>query len=418
MEAHDISVYRKDFPILNTQVNGNPLTYLDNAATTQVPEPVLACLCDHYRYGHANVYRGAHALSRKATAAVEAVRRQVCRFLDPDGSGDHEVVFTSGTTDSLNMIAAGLRDFVGPGQEIIVSALEHHSNFVPWQQLCRETGAILRVVPLNADGSGFDMAAYERLLGPSVRVVAVTQVSNLTGEKLPVADIARLAHEQGALVVVDGAQGVREFDFAHSALCGDFYCFSAHKLFGPTGVGLLFGKRHCLEMLRPARFGGGMVASVTKQETVFAQLPHCLEAGTPNIAGITAFGTALSYLEHVGMTHIRDREARLMAYLYDGLASLPDINIVGGNKVFDPSHYSHILSFDFPDVDAYDLAGYLDHLGIAVRQGSHCAQPAMDAYGVRSALRVSPAFYNTFEELDRLVHGLIKARVYFWRWRP
>lgn len=413
--------FRKDFPILETEIYGHPLAYLDNAATTQMPRPVLDCLIRHYESGHANVHRGGYLLSQMATEAMEEARRHVDAFLEPSGNDTFETIFTAGTTDGINRIAAGLRDFVHADDAVIVSSLEHHSNFVPWQQLCMERRAVLKIVPVKKDGcrSGFDMAAYTKMLKDGAKIVAVTQSSNLTGENLPVGEICRLAHENGALTVVDGAQGVRLFRFSELGNDCDFYCFSAHKLFGPCGTGVLYGRKVCLDMLNPTQFGGGMVDQVTPQATSFAGLPHRIEGGTPNFPGIIAFNAALDYIEKVGISYICHTEADLVRYLLEKLKGFPKLVVVGASlkdRLAHPEMYAPLVSFYFPDVNTLDLACFLDRLGIAVRQGNHCAQPAVAAYGAAPAIRVSLAFYNSRGEIDRLVCGLSQALAYFRRW--
>lgn len=416
----DIVLCREDFPILLKKIYGKPLIYLDNAATTQMPLPAIRCLAEHYYEEHANVHRGTHYLSQKSTTEMKRARAHIRSFLNQGAADEYEVVFTSGATDSLNLAAMGLRDCIKAGDEIIVSALEHHSNYVPWQQLCLEKGAIFKVVPTKPGESGFDMEAYEQILSERTRVVAVTQVSNLTGESFPIGEIVKRCKAYGAYLVVDGAQGVRQFDFQTINQYCDFYCFSAHKLFGPTGVGILYGKRKLLEQLNPVRYGGGMMLDVLPERTTFAEVPYRLEAGTPNFPGIIAFDRALSYLEECGLDKIREQEAKLSRYLYGGLVSMPDVKILGDYNIRQRdnfSEYPHIVSVHFPDVDDYDMACFLDRMGIAVRQGKHCAYPAMKAYGLESAIRISLAFYNTLEEMDALLAAIEQARSFFGRYR-
>lgn len=417
-----MTAYKKDFPILNTQVYGQPLVYLDNAATTQIPSIVLNRLQEHYCTEHANSYRGSYYLGQTSTKALEAARKNIHRFLDPTTDPSYETVFTGGTTDSINMIALGLRECIFPGDEIIVSTLEHHSNFVPWQQLCLANGAALRIVPVASleAGDGFDMVKYEQLLNAKTKVVAITQASNLTGEILPIKEIAERAHHYGALVVVDGAQGVRQYDFPEVIRACDFYCFSAHKLFGPAGVGILFGKSKSMELLKPVRFGGGMVHTVKPDTTTFDHLPQRLEAGTLNSPAIIAFERALDYLKTADIMAIRAKENSLMNDLLQSIRTIPDLQIVGDqkNRRFTSNKgFADILSFEISGIDSFDIASYLDHLGIALRQGNHCAQPAMAAYGFTSALRVSPAFYNSHEDIARFITGIQQAINYYRRWK-
>lgn len=390
--------FAQDFPALSKPVYGRRLIYMDNAATTQIPVPVIERLKSHYENDHGNVFRGSHYLSRKSTEAMEQARRHAARFLN--AATPENIVFTSGATESINMAAWGLRAAIAPGDEIIVSALEHHSNFVPWQQLCFEKKAAFKVIPLK-DGR-FDMAAFEAMLNPRVRLVAVTEVSNLTGEALPVSAIIKKAHEYGSLVCVDGAQGVRH-SFGIPEDC-DFYCISAHKMFGPGGVGILYGKQECLNMLKPVKTGGGMVLSVDCENTEFAPLPYRLEAGTPDFPAIIAFDETLDYIESVGIPTILEQEQRLSASLTKELLGMKGIFVAGGHM----DHHG-IISFEADGADAYDLGVMLDLLGVAVRTGNHCAQPAMKALGKDTLVRASLAFYNTQEDIDGFLERLETA---------
>ena len=396
--------WRNDFPILSDRVYGHDLVYLDNAATSQMPRQVAERLAAYYQGEHANIHRGIHYLSERATSAVEQARTRVAAFIGA-GNSD-EVVFTSGTTDSLNMVAHGLADMLPAGSAIVVSDLEHHSNFVPWQQLCARQGLEFCVCP-SLDGE-LRMDALEELLNAhQVKVVAVTQVSNVTGTVTPIDQIARMAHDHGSLVVVDGAQGVLHEGVDVRASDLDFYAFSGHKMCGPTGTGVLYGKRELLENLRPQRFGGGMVDVVMERETTWGALPLRLEAGTPNIAGIIGLEAAIQYLEGHGLPAMRQHERALLAYAIDRLTSMEGVEILGH-----PRCRSGIVSFNLAGMHSFDVAFMLDKLGIAVRSGHHCAQPALRSLGVESSVRASFAFYNQKSDIDRLCEGLERLEAF------
>ena len=390
--------WRADFPILKTEVYGHSLVYLDNAATSQLPRQVAERLSSYYASEHANIHRGIHYLSERATSAVEQSRAKVASFVGA-ASAD-EIVFTSGTTESINMLAQGLAGTLPKGSAIVVSDLEHHSNFVPWQQLCLREGLEFCVCP-SADGK-LSLGALEELLAThDVKVLALAQVSNVVGTVLPLERIVPMAHDHGAIVIVDGAQGIlhKGVDVAHLDIDG--YAFSGHKMCAPTGTGVLYAKRELLERLRPTRFGGGMVDVVSAKETTWGKLPLRLEAGTPNIAGIIGLGAAIDYLESHDLPAMREHESTLLAYAIEQLANMEKVEVLGH-----PSERCGLVSFNLAGMSAFDVAFMLDKMGIAVRSGHHCAQPALRSLGVQTCVRVSFAFYNQKAEVDRLCEGL------------
>ncbi len=404
----DIETLRKEFPILSQQIYDRPLIYLDNAATTQMPEAVLRRLEDHYRKDNANVHRGIHTLSERSTEAFEKARDTVRGFLGA-GAGS-EVVFTSGTTDSINLAAFGLAHTLSPGDRVIVSVLEHHANLLPWQRLCAMKGAELLVLPCP-DGEP-NLALYEQWLSEgSVRIVALTQVSNLTGTVFPLREMTRLAHDAGALFLADGAQGLRHETAPVEELGCDFYCFSGHKILGPTGIGVLWGRTEALELLEPLRLGGGMVDVVQEQSYTAAGLPARLEAGTPNYSGAIALATALDYLTSLNRNEISVREDKLVKYAEKQLSGIQGLRILGK-----PRKRAGAISFTLEGVHPFDAASVLDKLGVALRSGTHCAQPALASFGVTAALRLSPAFYNTFEEIDEAVKDIVRTMEIFRKW--
>jgi cysteine desulfurase/selenocysteine lyase len=402
-----VAKIRKDFPILSTKVNNYPIIYLDNAATTQMPLCVLERLKLHYLHDNASVHRGIHTLSERSTQAYEDARKTVCNFLGAES--EEEIVFTQGTTDAVNMVAEGLREKMTAGDAIIVTELEHHSNFLPWQRLCHRTGASFIVIPCP-DGVP-DMAAYQRALLQNTKLVAVTQVSNLTGTVMPLKKMTKLAHEADAMILVDGAQGVRHCNTNISIDGFDFYCFSGHKIMGPTGIGVLYGKRRCLERLTPVRVGGGMVDTVTASSFSCAPLPFRLEAGTPNYPGAIALAKALRYIEGLGRNAIAEYEDALVDYAAKALFCLEGLRILGH-----PASRSGVISFTLDDIHPFDAASILDKLGVALRSGTHCAQPALNRFGVSAALRLSPAFYNTREEIDQACRPIRRMREMMSGW--
>ncbi len=399
--AFDVQKIRQDFPILHRQVNGQELVYFDNAATAQTPQPVIDAIVDYYSTTNANIHRGVHALSQEATEAYEAARQKIQKHFN--AAHPYEIILTSGTTEAINCIASGYASILQPGDEVIVSAMEHHSNIVPWQMLCEKTGAQLKVLPMLQNGT-LDMEAYAQLLNARTQLVFVNHVSNALGTVNPVASIISQAHAVGAKVLIDGAQATPHYKVDVQALAADFYVTSAHKICGPTGVGMLYGKADHLRELPPYQGGGEMIAEVTFEKTTYADLPHKFEAGTPNIAGGIAFGAALDYVNSIGLEAIATYEGSLLAYATAGLEQLPGITIYAKDveKVA-------VLSFNVQGLHPYDVGSILDKMGIAVRTGHHCAQPIMDYYEIPGTIRASFAFYNTKEEIDRMVEALKKA---------
>lgn len=399
--AFDVQKIRQDFPILHRLVNGQELVYFDNAATAQTPQLVIDAIVDYYSTTNANIHRGVHALSQEATEAYEAARQKIQKHFN--AAHPYEIILTSGTTEAINCIASGYASILQPGDEVIVSAMEHHSNIVPWQMLCEKTGAQLKVLPMLQNGT-LDMEAYAQLLNARTQLVFVNHVSNALGTVNPVASIISQAHAVGAKVLIDGAQATPHYKVDVQALAADFYVTSAHKICGPTGVGMLYGKAEHLRELPPYQGGGEMIAEVTFEKTTYADLPHKFEAGTPNIAGGIAFGAALNYVNSIGLEAIATYEASLLAYATAALEQLPGITIYAKDveKVA-------VLSFNVQGLHPYDVGSILDKMGIAVRTGHHCAQPIMDYYEIPGTIRASFAFYNTKEEIDRMVEALKKA---------
>jgi cysteine desulfurase / selenocysteine lyase len=402
----DAQRIRGDFPILAREVHGRPLVYLDNAATTQKPQSVIDAVLRFYTAECANIHRGVHLLSEEATRDYEATRTRLRRFIN--AADDREIVFVRGATEAINLVAQAYgRTHVGAGDEIVISALEHHSNIVPWQMLCEEKGAALKVVPMNGRGELL-MDQYARVLGPRTRIVAVTQVSNALGTVTPIAEIIERAHAIGVPVLVDGAQAVQHLKVDVRALDCDFYVFSGHKMYGPTGVGVLYGKTALLEAMPPYQGGGDMISSVTFEKTVYNRLPYKFEAGTPNIAGGIALGAAVDYLEAVGLERIAAYEAGLLAYGTEALSALPGVRIIGTAE-----NKASVLSFVLDGIHPHDVGTILDQEGVAIRTGHHCAQPVMDFFGVPATARASLAFYNTREDIDALVDALRKVTEVF-----
>jgi cysteine desulfurase/selenocysteine lyase len=391
---------REDFPILQRKVNGKPLVYFDNAATSQTPKVVIDAIVDYYSNYNSNIHRGVHALSQEATDKYEQARITLQKHFNVRQS--YEIIFTSGTTHSINMVAAGFSDLLKKGDEVIVSALEHHSNIVPWQMLCERTGAILKVIPMDEDGS-LVMSAYDDLLSDNTKLVFCNHISNALGTINPVEEIIEKAHKVGAAVLVDGAQSVPHMQVDVQALDVDFYVASAHKVCGPTGMGFLYGKQEWLEKLPPYQGGGEMIETVTFEKTTYAGLPHKFEAGTPNICGGIAFGVAIDYVNEIGLDNIAAYEQELLEY---GTEKLLEIE---GLRIYGTSHKTSVISFNVDGIHPYDIGSILDKLGVAVRTGHHCAQPIMDFYRIPGTVRASFAFYNTKEEIDLLVEGLKRA---------
>jgi cysteine desulfurase / selenocysteine lyase len=401
--ALDVERIRKDFPILHQEVHGRPLVYLDSAATSQKPQVVLDALADYYARDNANVHRGVHQLSERATDAYEGARARIQRFLN--AAHPREIVFVRGTTEGINLVAQTYgRRMVGPGDEVIITALEHHSNIVPWQMLCEETGATLRVVPID-DAGEVDVDAYEQLLGERTRLVAVAHVSNALGTIVPVKRMIEAAHRRGIAVLVDGAQAAPHLRVDVRDLDCDFYTFSGHKTYGPTGIGVLYGKTTLLEAMPPYQGGGDMIKSVSFEKTVYNDLPYKFEAGTPNIAGAIGLGVALEYLDGLGLDRVAAHEHALLVHGTERLTALAGLRLVGTAR-----EKASVLSFLVDGVHAHDVGSILDREGIAVRTGHHCAMPVMTRFGIAATARASLAVYNTREDIDALVEGLAKVR--------
>ena len=401
--VHD---YRRDFPILEQTVRGKPLVYLDNAATAQKPRRVIEALDEYYRDYNSNIHRGVHTLSETATEAYEGAREKIQTFIN--AASHQEIIFVRGTTEGINLVAQSYgRSRLQPGDEIIISAMEHHSNIVPWQLVCEQTGAILKVIPIN-DAGELEMDEYKRLLGDKTRIVAVVHISNALGTINPIAEITAQAHAAGAVVVIDGAQAAPHTRLDVADLDCDFYTFSGHKLFGPTGIGVLYGKQALLEEMPPYHGGGDMIKMVTFEKTLYNDLPYKFEAGTPYIAGVIGLGAAVEYVNDVDLDRIRDYEHELLEYATRAAASVPGLRLIGT-----AAQKAGILSFVLDGIHPHDLGTILDHDGIAIRTGHHCAMPVMERYGIPATARASFAFYNTAEEVDKLIAGIGKAKNIF-----
>lgn len=399
----DIDKVRADFPILKATVNGKPLVYFDNAATSQKPQVVIDSIVNYYSTINSNIHRGVHTLSQKATDAYEAARLKVQQHFNAKNS--YEIILTAGTTHSINIVATGFTSLLNKGDEIIVSALEHHSNIVPWQMLCERTGAILKVIPMNLEGE-LVMSEYDNLLSNKTKLVFVNHVSNALGTINPIEEIIEKAHKVGAAILIDGAQSCPHIKPDVQALDVDFYVASAHKLCGPTGVGVLYGKEEWLNKLPPYQGGGEMIKQVTFEKTTYADLPHKFEAGTPNICGGIAFGTALDYMNSIGFDNIAAYEHKLLEYATKRLLEIEDLKIYGTSK-----NKTAVISFNIGNIHPFDIGSIIDKLGIAVRTGHHCAQPIMDFYKIPGTIRASFSFYNTFEEIDIFIAALKKAKM-------
>ena len=395
-----IEKIREDFPILQRAVNGKPLIYFDNAATSQTPKIVIDAIVDYYSNYNANIHRGVHTLSQEATDKYEQARETLKTHFNAKYA--YEMIFTSGTTHSINIVASGFSSLLKKGDEVIVSALEHHSNIVPWQMLCDKTGAKLNVIPMNEDGA-LIMSSYDELLSKNTKLVFCNHISNALGTINPIKEIIEKAHQVGAAVLIDGAQSTPHMKVDFQKLNVDFYVTSAHKICGPTGVGLLYGKKEWLEKLPPYQGGGEMIETVTFKKTTYAGLPHKFEAGTPNICGGIAFGVAVDYMNSIGFDAINKYEQELLEY---GTKELLKINEL---KIYGTSKKTSVISFNVGSIHPYDIGSILDKLGIAVRTGHHCAQPIMDFYKIPGTIRASFAFYNTKEEIDIFVKSLKRA---------
>ena len=398
----DIQKIRADFPILSEKVNGKPLVYFDNGATSQKPQIVIDAEAKYYQEINANIHRGVHTLSQLATDAYEISRVKIQHHINAKFS--HEVLFTSGTTHGINLVTNGFASILKPGDEVVVSSLEHHSNIVPWQMLCEKTGATLRVIPMNEDGE-LIMEAFDALLSEKTKVVTVNHISNALGIINPIKYIIEKAHAVGAAVLIDGAQAVPHLKPDVQDLDCDFYAFSGHKMCGPTGTGILYGKEAWLNKLPPYQGGGEMIKEVTFEKTTYADLPHKFEAGTPNIAGGIVLGTAVDYLNNIGFHNIHKHEEHLLEYATKRLLEIEDLKIYGTGK-----NKASVISFNIDGIHPYDIGSIIDKLGIAVRTGHHCAQPIMNFFCIPGTIRASFSFYNTKEEIDVMVEAVKKAK--------
>ncbi|WP_395077810.1 aminotransferase class V-fold PLP-dependent enzyme [Flavobacterium sp.] len=398
----DIQKIRADFPILTQKVNGKPLVYFDNGATNQKPQIVIDAIAKYYQEINANIHRGVHTLSQLATDAYEESRAKIQNHIN--AKFPHEVLFTSGTTHGINLVANGFASIIKPNDEILVSALEHHSNIVPWQMLCEKTGAKLVVIPMNENGE-LIMSEYDKLLNTKTKIVTVNHISNALGTINPIKYIIDQAHEFGAAVLIDGAQATPHLKPDVQALNCDFYVFSGHKICGPTGTGILYGKEDWLNKLPPYQGGGEMIKDVTFEKTTYAELPHKFEAGTPNIEGGIVLGTAIDYLNEIGFDNIADYENELLAYGTEKLLAIEGLKIFGTSKA-----KTSVISFNIEGIHPYDIGTIVDKLGIAVRTGHHCAQPIMNFFNIPGTIRASFAFYNTKEEIDIFVEAVKKAK--------
>jgi len=397
----DIDKIRADFPILNQKVNGKPLVYFDNGATSQKPKEVIDAITNYYTTINSNVHRGVHTLSQLATDEFESTRKKLKAHFNP--KHEHEIIFTRGTTEGINLVASTLTSLVKSTDEIIISALEHHSNIVPWQMLCERTGATLKVIPIN-DAGELLMDVYEELLTENTKIVAVNQISNALGTINPVKKIIEKAHKVGAWVLLDGAQSCPHMVVDLQALDCDFFTCSAHKMCGPTGIGFLYGKEEILNKLPPYHGGGEMIKDCSFEKTTYAELPHKFEAGTPNIADVIAFGTAVDYLNQIGLKNIAAYEHELLEYATQELSKIPGLKIYGTAK-----NKASVISFNIGNLHPFDVGSIVDKLGIAVRTGHHCTQPIMTRFKIPGTLRASFAFYNTQQEVDVLVSALQRA---------
>jgi cysteine desulfurase/selenocysteine lyase len=402
----DVDRVRKDFPVLSRSVRGKPLVYFDNAATAQKPRQVIETIDTYYREYNSNIHRGVHTLSGEATSAFEATRSKCQSFVN--AKSEKEIIFTKGTTEAINLVVNTYgRSNIQTDDEIIISWLEHHSNIVPWQIFCEQSGARLKVIPINDDGE-IIMDEYKKMLGPRTKMVSVNHISNALGTVNPIKEIISLAHEHNAAVLIDGAQSAPHTQIDVQALDCDFYAFSSHKLFGPTGVGVLYGKLAKLEAMPPYHGGGDMIKMVTFEKTTYAEPPHRFEAGTPNIAAVIGLGTAIDYVNNISLDVIAAYEHELLYYATEAALSVDGLRIIGTAK-----NKASILSFVMADVHPHDLGTILDHEGIAIRTGHHCAMPVMDRFKVPATARASFAFYNTKEEIDVFITGLENARKVF-----
>jgi cysteine desulfurase/selenocysteine lyase len=406
MSGFDVERVRADFPILRQEVRGRPLVYLDSAATGQKPQAVIDAIVRFYQHDNANVHRGVHVLSERATEAYESARETVRRFINARDA--KEIIFLRGTTEAVNLVAQTYgRKHIGPGDEIVITHLEHHANIVPWRMLCEQTGAKLRVIPVDERGE-LVMDAVDGMLTERTRILAVSHVSNALGTVTPVKELTRRAHAKGIPVLVDGAQAVTHFPVDVQDIGCDFYAFSGHKMFGPTGIGVLYGRMERLEPLPPYQGGGDMILSVTMEKITYNRVPHRFEAGTPDLAGAVGLAAAIRYLEALGMANVAAHDQALMAYGTQALESVPGLRLVGTAR-----EKTGVLSFLLDDIHPHDVGTILDREGICIRTGHHCAQPVMQFFKVPATSRASLALYNTREDVDALVRGLHKVREMF-----
>ena len=402
----DVHRVRADFPILSRQVHDLPLVYLDNAATTQKPQTVIDAISHYYAFNNANVHRGVHLLSESATDAYESARKTVQHFLNAEDSS--EIIFVRGATEAVNLVAQTYgREHVGAGDEIVITTMEHHSNIVPWQMLCEEKGARLRVVPINDDGELL-LDEFEKLLNSRTKLIAIAHVSNALGTVNPISRVVEIAHHRNIPVLVDGAQAILHGKVDVHALDCDFYAFSGHKIYGPTGIGVLYGKRELLDAMPPYQGGGDMIRSVTFEKTIYNQLPYKFEAGTPHMAGAIGLGAAIDYVDSIGLDSIAAYEQDLLAYGTKALSSVPGLRLIGTAK-----EKAGVLSFVMEGIHPHDIGTVLDRQGIAIRTGHHCAQPLMHRFGIPATARASLAVYNTTEEIDALMAGIHKLQEVF-----
>ena len=402
----DFEQIRFDFPVLKQEINGHPLVYLDNAASSQMPEVVADRLDQYHRNEHANVHRGIHSLSQMATDAYELTRKKIQKFIN--AGSEHEIVYTTGTTDSINLVTNSFgKSIFSKGDEIILSEMEHHANIVPWQMIARETGAVIKVIPVLDDGT-LDLNAYRNLLNKKTKMVAVVHVSNALGTVNPVKEITKLAHENGTVVLIDGAQAVPHQTVDVQEIGCDFYAFSAHKMCGPTGFGILYGRHELLEEMPPYRGGGDMIDKVSFEETTYNTIPFKFEAGTPPIAAGIGLGSAVDYLNSIGMDKISAREDMLVRYALKRLEEIDGLRIIGK-----ADNRASVVSFVFDDIHAHDLGTILDKKGIAIRTGHHCAQPIIRRFNVSATARLSLSFYNNEDDVDRFIDGLIYVKDFF-----
>ncbi len=406
ISAVDFDKIRKDFPVLHQHVNGHPLVYLDNAASSQMPQRVADRIHMYHTGEHSNVHRGIHTLSQKATDAYEAARKKIQHFIN--AADEHEIIYTTGTTDAINLVANsyGLTNF-SEGDEVILSEMEHHANIVPWQMVAQKTGAVIKVIPVTDSGE-LDMEAYKKLLSPRTKMVSVIHISNALGTVNPVKEIVDLAHEAGAVTLIDGAQSIPHQKIDIQDMDTDFYVFSAHKMCGPTGFGILYGKKHLLDEMPPYRGGGDMIDKVTFEETTYNVVPFRFEAGTPPIAASIGLSEAVDYLSEIGMDAIEEREAQLVEYAVNELRKIDGLRLIG-----EAQNRASVASFVFDHIHASDIGTILDKQGIAVRTGHHCAQPIMRRFNIPATARASLAFYNNHDDVDRLTDGIRYAKSFF-----